>query len=317
MTTALITGIGGQDGRYLAEFLTSKNYTVYGFSRSKDRSDNHVSDLRAVATVIQGDVADSTAMKDVLERVAPDEIYNLAAVSSLAESEAHPETTWKTNGESVAHLLRLVENLGGTTRVCQASSSLIFGPPDGRPRNEQTPLNPMNVYAEAKAFATSQIRESRDRGQFAANAILFNHESPRRPARFVSRKISRGVALVKLGLAPTLRLDNLSGRRDWGFAGDYVRAMWAMLQADHPDDYVIATGTAHSVKDLVQAAFAAAGIDKWEGLVQPTRQEPPESVSVGDITRAHKHLNWIPDVAFEEWVAMMVENDLRLLRDSH
>ena len=315
--TALITGITGQDGRYLTELLASKGYRIHGVIRASTRlSDSD--GLRDLAVLEVVDLTDDDATAGLLQAVQPDEIYNLAAISSLEESDADPGGTAEVNAGVPIRLLKAIAAAGAhrETRFCQASSSQIFGPPDGRPRDETTPVRPANPYATAKATAQEAIRRSREEaGVFACSAILFNHESPRRSPRFVSRKISMGVARIAAGVAGELRLWNLDSSRDWGFAGDYVRAMWLMTQHHSADDFVVASGTSHRVRDFAAAAFAAAGIEEWEPLVV-AEGGGAEVGSPGDFTKAQRALGWRPEVSFEDLVAMMVDHDRTALDQS-
>lgn len=313
MPSAVITGVGGQDGRYLADLLVSKGYHVCGLTRpgALDK-DDELHDKADVATI---DLRSDNEIRSFLEKTRPDEIYNLAAISSLEEADADPLGTSDLNGRTPLRFLEAISDLGadGEVRFCQASSSQVFGPPDGHPRDETTPLRPHNAYAEAKAAAQLAVSKARtERGLFASTAILFNHESPRRSTRFVSRKISRAVARISAGLEIELRLQNLTSTRDWGFAGDYVQAMWSMLQADDPDDFVIATGKTHAVADFVREAFAQVGIVEWEGYVA-AETETGEIGSPGISSKATTRLGWTPTTAFPELVGLMVEHDRRVI----
>lgn len=256
--------------------------------------------------VFEADMRDSIAIDRVVRETQPDEIYNFAGVSSLAEAEADPHMCFDVNAGGFK---RLLESSGPDVRLCQASSSLIFGPPDGTTRDENTPLDPVDPYAIAKTEAHRAVTMARDEGRFAVSAILFNHESPLRSTRFVSRKVTNGVAQIKKGQRETLTVDNLGSTRDWGFAGDYVRAMWLSLQQDDPQDFVIATGEAHSVRDLVGAAFEAAEIDDWVDRVEAER-DVVEPWSPADPSRAQDVLGWAPEVDFSALVGMMVRHDL-------
>ena len=312
--TALITGITGQDGRYLAELLVRKSYRIHGVLRTSSRLETS-DELRDMASLEVVDLSDDRSVATLLQEVQPDEIYNLAAISSLEESDADPGRTVEINAGVPIRFVWAIARAGAhrETRFCQASSSQIFGPPDGRLRDEATEIRPTNPYAVAKAKAQEVIREARDEtGVFASSAILFNHESPRRSPLFVSRKISSGVARIAAGEANELRLWNLDSSRDWGFAGDYVRAMWLMTQHHRAEDFVIATGTTHTVRDFVAAAFAAVGIEEWEPLVV-TEAGSSETGSPGDFTKAQAALGWGPEVSFEGLVSMMVDHDRGLL----
>ncbi len=326
--TALITGITGQDGSYLTEFLIAKGYTVHGVVRrsssfSTGRIDHLYRDphdpLRQL-TLHYGDLADSTSLRRILEAVQPDEVYNLAAQSHVKVSFEQAEYT----GDVVATgTLRLLESLrdytartGKPVRYYQAGSSEMFGsaPP---PQRETTPFHPRSPYAVAKVAAhwyTVNYREAY--GLFACNGILFNHESERRGETFVTRKITRAVGRIKYGLQQKLYLGNLDARRDWGFAGDYVEAMWLMLQQDQPDDYVIATGEAHSVREFLEAAFTYAGLDWRDHVAIDPRYFRPAEVDhlLGDASKAQGRLGWRPRVSFAALVARMVDHDLELAR---
>lgn len=305
--SALITGITGQDGHYLAELLDGHGYEVAGIVR--DANQEAARDLRGLASLVTGDMRDRRFIHDAIERFQPDEIYNLAAISSLEEADADPEGTALVNGRVPSVILDVIA--GSEIRFCQASSSQIFGPPDGTPRDETTPVAPANPYAVAKAQAQVAVREAREEGTFAASAILFNHESPRRTPRFVSRRITMAVASIAAGNARELRLWNLASSRDWGFAGDYARAMWMMLQHDEPDDYVIATGRLHTVEEFVRLAFSAIGITGWEPFVVIEGGDA-EIGSPGAPVKAERTLGWNREVSFEELVRLMVEHDVAL-----
>jgi GDPmannose 4,6-dehydratase len=312
--TALITGITGQDGRYLTDLLTTKDYTIHGTVRP-GRESAVPPELEERASIRAVDLTAEGAIDRLLQDVQPDEIYNLAAISSLEESDSDPDGTQRVNAGVPIQILTSIERFGAQreTRFCQASSSQIFGRPDGTPRDENTAICPENAYATAKARAQETIAVARqERGIFGGSAILFNHESPRRSSRFVSRKISEGVVQIAAGRASELHLWNLDSSRDWGFAGDYVRAMWLMLQQDEADDFVIATGTTHSVGDFVEAAFAAVGIEDWTRFVVSENADA-ETGSPGDPTKARTILGWTPEVSFQALVSMMVERDKDLL----
>ncbi|NRQ38825.1 GDP-mannose 4,6-dehydratase [Nonomuraea sp. NN258] len=325
---ALITGISGQDGSYLAEYLLGQGYEVWGLARGQ--ANPRVSRMRkqfADVRIVRGDLLDQGSLISAVERVQPDEVYNLGAISFVPMSWEQSELTGEVTGMGVLRMLEAirvcsgVSRNGGTARgeqirFYQASSSEMFGQVSETPQNERTSFHPRSPYGVAKAyghFLTQNYRESY--GMFAVSGILFNHESPRRGAEFVTRKVSLGVARIKLGLADELRLGNLEARRDWGFAGDYVQAMHLMLQADKPEDYVIGTGRMKSVRELAEAAFAAAGLD-WERYVvtDQTLHRPAEvDLLCADPKKARAQLGWEPKVSFDELVAMMVEADLRLL----
>lgn len=300
MPNALVTGIGGQDGYYMARLLSEKGYRVTGTLRPGS------SPPALDVPTLEVDMRDGPAIARAVRVAEPDEVYNFAGVSSLAEADVDPVSTYDINATGVE---RLLEHLPSDARLCQASSSLIFGPPDGSARDETTALAPQGPYAEAKADAHRAIGRARGEGRYAVSAILFNHESPMRSTRFVSRKVTQGVAEISLGRRAKLGVDNLGAVRDWGYAGDYIRAMWMSLQHGEPMDLVIATGKSHSVRDLVRLAFETIGIDRWEDLVEAVRDEP-EPWSAGDASRAREALGWAPEVGFKELVRIMVRHDL-------
>ncbi|MEV4459719.1 GDP-mannose 4,6-dehydratase [Microbispora sp. NPDC004025] len=326
---ALITGITGQDGSYLAEHLLSEGYEVWGLVRGQanprvPRVRRLLQDVR----LVRGDLLDQGSLISAVEKVQPDEVYNLGAISFVPMSWEQAELTGEVTGMGVLRVLEAIRVCSGITasrgsaagqiRFYQASSSEMFGQVRETPQTERTPFHPRSPYGVAKAyghFLTQNYRESY--GMFAVSGILFNHESPRRGAEFVTRKVSLGVARIKLGMAAELRLGNLEARRDWGFAGDFVRAMHMMLSAAEPEDYVIGTGRTHSVRELAEAAFAAADLD-WERYVvcDAALHRPAEvDLLCADPKKARTQLGWEPTVSFEELVGMMVEADLRLLAD--
>jgi len=319
MTTkrALITGITGQDGSYLAELLLDKGYEVYGLTRRLSAANywriDHLTDR---LTLLPGDLLDQLSLIRVLERVRPQELYNLAAMSFVPASWEQPMLTGEFNSQGVTRVLEAVRVVDPSIRIYQASSSEMFGKVREVPQTELTPFYPRSPYGVSKVFAhyiTVNYRESYD--LFAVSGILFNHESPRRGLEFVTRKVTDGVARIKLGLAKELRLGNLDAHRDWGFAGDYVRAMWMMLQQDTADDYVIATGESHSVQQLVQIAFDHVGLD-WQQYVKtdPAFLRPAEvDHLIGDASKAKATLGWSPSVTFDGLVRMMVDADLARL----
>ena len=316
--TALITGITGQDGSYLAEFLLSQGYRVVGMvRRSSTENFERVAHLRDTVELRQADLLDQLSLIDLVKEIRPDEIYNLAAQSFVPTSWQQPVLTAEFDGLGVARLLEAMRMIVPEARFYQASSSEMFGKVRETPQRETTPFHPRSPYGVAKVyghFITVNYRESY--GLHACSGILFNHESPRRGKEFVTRKVSDGVARVKLGLASELRLGNLEARRDWGFAGDYVEAMWRMLQQPEPDDYVVATGQTHSVRELVEIAFAVVGL-RWQEHVRedPAFLRPAEvDLLVGDATKARATLGWAPRVGFEGLVEMMVRADLERLR---
>jgi GDPmannose 4,6-dehydratase len=318
MPTALITGIGGQDGRHLGELLVSKGYTVYGMLNGQRNDGAHLV-ARELPSVIQvrGDLADSSSLARVLEETQPDEVYNLAAISFVGLSFSQPELTANVTGLGV---LRLLEAMRATkmhdrVRFYQASSSEMFGKVQSVPQNENTVFYPRSPYGVAKVFAHYSVVNYREAyGMHASCGILFNHEGEKRGLEFVTRKITNSVARIKLGLQTELRLGDLSPRRDWGYAGDYVDAMWRMLQQESPDDYVIATGETHSVQEFVDLAFKAAGLEGEAAryVVRDERFVRPSEVDllVGDASKAHKELKWSPTVGFEELVKKMIDHDL-------
>ncbi|MEO7191118.1 MAG: GDP-mannose 4,6-dehydratase [Vicinamibacterales bacterium] len=311
---ALITGITGQDGSYLAELLLEQGYEVFGLTRRLS-AENYwrIDHLRDKVTLLAGDLLDQLSLIRVLEHVKPQELYNLAAMSFVPASWDQPLLTGEFNSQGVTRVLEAVRVVDPTIRIYQASSSEMYGKVREVPQRETTPFYPRSPYGVSKVFAhyiTVNYRESY--GLFAVSGILFNHESPRRGLEFVTRKVTDGVARIKLGLATELRLGNLDAHRDWGFAGDYVRAMWKMLQQDQPDDYVIATGEAHSVQELVEIAFSHAGL-AWRDYVKldPAFLRPAEvDHLIGDSTKARATLNWEPSVTFEGLVRMMVDADV-------
>ncbi len=314
MTIALVTGVSGQDGSYLAEQLLAEGVTVHALSLPGDPP---VDGVHAHV----GDVADVAATRALLMELAPDEIYNLAAVSSVARSWAEPERTARVNGLAAAGLLgsayELQERTGRAVRFVQASSAEIFGEPAWSPQNEDTPLRPVNPYGAAKAFAHLMVHVYRERGLHAVSLVLYNHESPRRPAQFVTRKITSGAAAIADGEASILTLGNVAATRDWGWAPDFVDAMVRSARAAVPRDYVVATGESHSVEEFVAAAFRCVGIDDWSAYVEidPTLLRPIDATAmVGDPTRIRTDLGWKPTVGFDEVVARMVAADQALLR---
>ncbi|MBZ0273973.1 GDP-mannose 4,6-dehydratase [bacterium] len=318
MPTALITGITGQDGSYLAEFLLEKGYEVFGMvRRSSSETHERIAHIRDRVTIVQGDLLDDNSLMLALEASRPDEVYNLGAMSFVPTSWSQPVLTAEFTAVGVTRLLEAVRRINPKIRFYQASSSEMFGKVREVPQKETTPFYPRSPYGVAKCyghFITVNYRESYD--MFCTSGILFNHESPRRGLEFVTRKVTHGVARIKLGLTDHLALGNLDAERDWGFAGDYVRAMWLMLQADAPDDFVIATGKAHSVRELVEIAFARAGLD-WNDFVRvdPRFLRPAEvDHLVGDPGKAREKLGWTPKVDFRGLVEMMVDADLELLK---
>lgn len=317
---ALITGITGQDGSYLAELLLEKGYRVVGMvRRSSAENFYRIEHIRDRIELEQADLLDQYSLIDVLKRVRPDEVYNLAAMSFVPTSWSQPVLTTEFDAVGVTRILEAIRLTNPEARFYQASSSEMFGKVREVPQRETTPFHPRSPYGVAKVYGhyiTVNYRESY--GLFACSGILFNHESPRRGKEFVTRKVTDGAARIKLGLAPDLRLGNLTAHRDWGFAGDYVRAMWLMLQQDAPDDYVIATGESHSVQELVELAFEHVGLDWRKHVVEdPSLIRPAEvDTLLGDWSHAREKLGWKPEVSFARLVQMMVDADLALLRES-
>jgi GDPmannose 4,6-dehydratase len=318
MKRALITGISGQDGSYLAELLLSKGYEVHGLvRRSSAFNTARIDHIRDQLHLHYGDLVDSTSLHTAVRAVKPDEVYNLAAQSHVRVSFEMPEYTCDVTGAGVGRLLEAIRLTGQPVRFYQASSSELYGKVVEVPQKETTPFHPRSPYAAAKAYGfylTQNYREAY--GLFACNGILFNHESPRRGENFVTRKITRGVGRIVAGLDKKLMLGNLDAKRDWGFAGDYVVAMWQMLQQDVPADYVIATGETHSVKEFLELAFGRANLD-WKDFVSldPRQIRPAEvDLLLGDAGKARQDLKWQPKVSFQELVAMMVDNDVELAK---
>ncbi|MCO6432357.1 MAG: GDP-mannose 4,6-dehydratase [Deltaproteobacteria bacterium] len=316
--TALITGITGQDGSYLAEFLLEQGYKVYGMvRRSSVEKFERISHLIGKIELVQGDLLDQFSLISVLKQVRPSEVYNLAAQSFVPTSWAQPVLTSEFTAIGVTKLLESIRLVDREIKFYQASSSEMYGKVRETPQTELTPFYPRSPYGVAKVYGhyiTVNYRESY--GLFAVSGILFNHESPRRGLEFVTRKVTDGVAKIKLGITKELRLGNLDAKRDWGFAGDYVRAMWLMLQQQQPDDFVIATGEMHTVKELVQIAFEHAGLD-WQKHVMLDKAflRPAEVDSlVGDASKAKKILGWEPKVSFENMIKMMVDADIERLK---
>jgi len=327
MKKALITGITGQDGSYLAEFLIGKGYEVHGLVRRASSfntariehlyKDAHLNDVKLF--LHYGDLSDSGNLRKVLETIMPDELYNLGAQSHVRVSFDQPEYTADIVGLGALRILEAIRDYqhhtGRNVKYYQAGSSEMFGKVVETPQSETTPFHPRSPYSCAKAYAhwqTVNYRESYD--MFAVNGILFNHESPRRGETFVTRKITRAATRVKLGLQEKLYLGNLDAKRDWGFAGDYVKAMWMMMQKDEPNDYVVATGKAYSVKDFLERVFSALDMDWNEYVEFDERYLRPAEVELllGDASKAERELEWTPDTSFDDLVMMMVESDSRL-----
>jgi GDPmannose 4,6-dehydratase len=316
--TALITGIGGQDGSYLAEHLLGLGYRVIGVRRG-DGVPGRISHLGHRVELVSVDLLDEGQLADVLADVGPQEVYNLAGHSFVPSSWERPDLLGEVTGLAAPRLLEAIRATDPTIRFYQASSSEIFGNALETPQSETTPLNPRNPYGAAKAFAHfSTVNAREGMGLFAVSGILYNHESPRRGLEFVTRKVSDGAARISLGLASSLSMGDLDAQRDWGFAGDYVRAMWLMLQQDTPHDYVISSGLAHTVRDLCRIAFAHVGLDYEKHVtVDPNLVRPPEAFRlIGDPSRARNELGWQPAVSFEELIGMMVDADLQRHRSA-
>jgi GDPmannose 4,6-dehydratase len=316
---ALITGITGQDGRHMSEFLTGKGYQVFGLVRGQNNPKAQlIQDENPALELVEGDLRDLSSLIAALEQVQPDEVYNLGAMSFVALSFRQPELTADTTGLGVLRMLEAIRIVGGTEnnpiRFYQASSSEMFGKVRETPQTEQTPFHPRSPYGVAKVFGhsiTVNYRESY--GMHASSGICFNHESPRRGLEFVTRKITNGLARIKLGLQDSITLGNLDAARDWGYAGDFVEAMWLMVQQDEPGVYVIATGETHTIREFLDLAFRCAEIDGWEDRIRtdPRFERPAEvDVLTGDATKALEQLGWKPRVTFEELVRMMYEADL-------
>jgi GDPmannose 4,6-dehydratase len=311
---ALITGITGQDGSYLAEFLLEKGYEVHGMvRRSSTETFERINHIRGKINFLHGDLLDQNSLSTIIREIHPAEVYNLAAQSFVPTSWTQPVLTAQFNAVGVTRLLEAIRHFDPKIKFYQASSSEMYGKVRQVPQTEQTPFYPRSPYGIAKVYAhwiTVNYRESYN--MYACSGILFNHESPRRGLEFVTKKITDGAARIKLGLARELRLGNLDAKRDWGFAGDYVRAMWLMLQQDEPDNYVISTGENHSVQEFVEQAFSHLDLDyKKYVKIDPRFVRPAEVDTLqGDSSHAHEKLGWKPEVSFSELVRMMVEYDL-------
>jgi GDPmannose 4,6-dehydratase len=317
MPRALITGITGQDGSYLAEFLLGKGYEVVGVvRRTSHHSYERIEHLLPRIQIVAADLLDQHSLTVVLQEVRPDEVYNLAAQSFVPTSWTQPVLTGEFTALGVTRILEAIRLVHPSARFYQASSSEMFGKVTETPQRETTPFYPRSPYGVAKVYGhwiTVNYRESYD--LFAVSGILFNHESPRRGIEFVTRKVTDGVARIKLGLAGDLHLGNLEARRDWGFAGDYVEAMWLMLQQSEPRDYVVGTGQTHSVRELVEVAFGHVGLDYRKYVVSDPRFHRPAEVELllADASKARRELGWAPKVGFEQLVTMMVDADLARL----
>lgn len=315
---ALITGVAGQDGSFLAELLLSEGYEVFGVVREPTGRYENLSGLEGKIRLIPAELLDPSSLVAALEDCKPDEVYNLAAPSFVPMSWHEPVQTAKFAAVGATAMLEAIRAASPGTRFYQASSSEIFGEPRETPQNEETPLSPLTPYGVAKAYAHFIVASYRRHyGLFACSGILYNHESPRRPFEFVTRKVAHGVARIALGVADELVLGNLDARRDWGYAGDYVRAMWLMLQQDEPEDYVVASSVAHSVRDLVQCAFSHVGLD-WQDHVRVEESLKRGTAElhdlVGDASKAHERLGWTPSMGFDQLVQLLVDSELERLR---
>ena len=318
--TALITGIAGQDGAYLTELLLEKGYRVFGMDRQapEDYVEN-IEHLKSKISFRRGNLMDQMSLIDLIEEAQPDEIYNFAAQSFIPLSWKEPVITGDVNALGVTRILEAIRRVKPDVKFYQASSSELFGKPETKPQNENTPFNPGTPYGTAKLYAHNITANYRDKlGLFSCSGILYNHESPRRGKEFVTRKITLSAAKIKLGLLDKLHLGNLDAHRDWGFAKDYVQAMWLMLQQDEPDDYVIATGEEHSVRELVETAFSHLGLEWEKYVVQDPKFFRPVDLNmlVGDSSKARKRLGWKPSVSFDELVKLMVDSDVKELEKS-
>ncbi|HEX2783211.1 MAG TPA: GDP-mannose 4,6-dehydratase [Ilumatobacteraceae bacterium] len=321
MPRAFITGVTGQDGQHLAEFLHTKGYEIFGMVKGQNNPRmTSMRDEFPFVEPVPGDLADLPSLVKALDSTQPDEVYNLGAISFVALSFNQAELTANITGTGVLRMLEAIRMVGGAEnnpiRFYQASSSEMFGKVRETPQTERTPFHPRSPYGCAKVFGHDIVVNYRESyGLYASSGILFNHEGPRRGLEFVTRKVTNAVARIKLGLQDEIVLGNLDSKRDWGYAGDYVKAMWLMLQQDQPDDYVVATGTTSSIEDLVRLAFAEVGIENWHDYV---RQDPkffrPAEVDllIGDATKARTVLGWQPEVQFPELIRMMVANDLKI-----
>ena len=317
MPTALITGVNGQDGSYLAEFLLSKGYEVVGMvRRSSTVTCERIQHIQNDLTIVQGDLHDQSSLVAILEEYKPDEVYNLAAQSFVATSWSQAVLTGEVTAMGVTRLLESIRLVNPKAHFYQASSSEMFGKVVETPQRETTSFYPRSPYGVAKVYGhwiTVNYRESYD--MFAVSGILFNHESPRRGLEFVTRKISNGAARIKLGLDKELHLGNLDAKRDWGFAGEYVQAMWLMLQQERPEDFVVGTGETHSVREFCELAFNYVGLNYQDYILKDERFLRPSEVDmlIADSTKVRKKLGWSPRVVFKDLIAMMVEADLKLL----
>lgn len=313
--TALITGVLGQDGSYLAEMLTAKGYRVIGTSHRGGQRTGLGGGAKEIE-VLGLDLGDGEAIRALIKRYRPDHLYNLASRSSSAQLFDDVLATTRINGLAVVHMLEAIRTESAQTRFCQASSSEVFAKASQSPQNELTPLRPRNAYGAAKVFAQNMVEAYRERyGMFACTAILFNHESPRRGSNYVTRKITSTAARIKAGLENSLALGNLDGRRDWSFAGDVVNAMWLMLEQPGPDDFVLASGETHSVRELCELAFDRLGLDyRKHVVIDPQQERDPDAVELrGDSGKARLRLGWRPEIGFKELVYMMVDADYKSL----
>lgn len=317
MKKAFITGIAGQDGAYLAELLLTKGYRVIGAVRDCQKAQAALpTEIADAVELVTLDLLDQQGITETLAHYRPQEIYNFAAYSSGAGMYIDPVSVGEVNGIAVARMLEAIQTVDSTIRFCQASSREIFGEAAESPQSECTPFKPRSPYGAAKLYADSMIQIYRQRyGIFACSAILFNHESPRRGLEFVTRKVTHEAAKIKMGLVKELHLGNLDAQRDWGFAGDFVRAMWLMLQQQHADDFVLATGQVHSVRELCVLAFNHLGLDYRDHVREDEAcfRRAEKALLVGDIAKARAGLKWEPKVSFKELVQMMVDYDLKIL----
>lgn len=316
MKKALITGIAGQDGSFLTEFLLEKDYQVFGLAL-KEENFEHLKPFRHKITILYGDLSNKKSLERAIIQVKPDELYNLAAISFIPASWQNPTLACDVNALGVSRLLEIIRDQSLKTRFFQASSAQMFGKPEKSPQDEKTLIAPLNPYGATKAFAHFLVRSFRVQyGLFACSAIFYNHESERRPEEFVTRKITRGAAKIKLGLMKRLELGNLEAKRDWGYAPDYVRAAWLMLQQKSPEDYVIATGQLHSVKDICKIAFKSLDLNYRKYVIVKKEFFRPERgiKMVGNPTKAKRVLGWQPKVSFEAMIKKMTKYDFENLR---
>jgi len=322
MKSALITGITGQDGSYLAELLLGKGYRVYGLSRRASTSNTErIDHILDKIELIDGDLTDLSSLIQAIREANPDEIYNLGAQSFVGTSFKTPLATGQTTGIGALNVFEAARLTKPDAKIYQASTSEMFGKVRETPQSDLTPFHPRSPYGFAKVFAHYAAMNYRESyGMFICSGILFNHESPRRGEEFVTRKISMGVAKIHLGLTDHITLGNLDAKRDWGFAGDYVKAMWMMLQQETPEDYVVGTGETHSIREFLDLAFKSVGIEDWSGYVKtdPKFMRPAEvDVLIADTKKTREKLNWIPEVSFPELVDLMVKSDIKQLHGQH